>query len=183
MPECSLSRALAVSALALGAVAATADERGACVPVSGTIVNNFPSANATLGVVEMTYGARTKLTCALSGQATEGSSDINFIHTISCSDAIKQRAYDWAGNLGSVPVYSSIVMRTTGSILPAQAPTQLFTFQETSTPLPDAPARGLFAGVTGGQIKVTGVVYTAPLPAPYGTPGSIEMSFRGKICY
>lgn len=183
MLKCSLSRALTVSALALGAVGATAGTPGTCVPVSGTIVNNFPSATATLGVVEMTYGDSTKLKCALSGQATDGSSDINFVHTISCSDSIKERAYDSAGNLGYVPVHSSIVLRTTGSISPAQAPTQLFTFKETSTPLPGAPARGLFAGVTGGQIDVTGAVYTAPLPAPYGTPGSIDMTFKGKVCY
>lgn len=116
-------------------------------------------------------------------QPTEGPWDINFIHSISCSDTAKQRAYDAYGNLGAVPVHSSIVLRTIGSFYAPQAPTQLRTFKEVSTPLADAPALGLFAGVTGGRIEVAGAMYTAPLPAPYGTPGAIDMSFRGEVCY
>lgn len=187
-------RALALSALALAAAAATAAPPsarapipGTCVPVSGTITNNFTAASGTLGVVEMTYNRNTRLTCALSGQPngqpTAGSWDIDFIHTISCADSTKQRAYDAFGNIGAVPVHSMIVMHTTGSFFAPQAPTQLRTFKEISTPLPGAPALGLFAGVTGGQIEVTGAIYTAPLPAPYGTPGAIDMNFKGQVCY
>lgn len=178
-----VSRVLAVSALAVGAVGATAGAPGSCVPVSGKIVNNFASPTATMGVVEMTYGASTKLKCSLTGQAAAGPADINFVHAISCSDSIKQRAYDYAGNLGYVPVHSSIVLSTTGTIAGPQAPTQLFTFTETSVPLTTDPARGLFANVKGGQINVTGAVYTAPYPVPYGTPGSIDMTFTGELCY
>lgn len=183
MARRSVPRALTVAALAFGAISASAGTPGTCVPVSGTILNNFASATATLGVVEMTYGASTKLKCALSGQAIEGTSDINFIHSISCSDSLKQRALDMNGNFGYVPVHSSIVLQTTGRVSAPNAPTQLFTFEEISKPLPDAPARGLFAGVTGGQIKVVGAVYTAPYPTPYGTPGSIDMTFKGEVCY
>lgn len=188
------SRALALSALALAAAAATAARPGrtiaapgSCVPVSGTITNNFTAASGTLGVVEMIYNRNTRLTCALSGQPNgqpaTGSWDIDFIHTISCSDSTQQRAYDAFGNVGAVPVHSMIVMHTTGMFAAPQAPTQLRTFTESSTPLPGAPALGLFAGVTGGQIEVTGAIYTAPLPAPYGTPGAIDMRFKGKVCY
>jgi hypothetical protein len=190
MLKCFASRTLATSALALVAAHAMAappslraPTPGTCVPVSGTITNNFTASSGTLGVVEMTYGRNTKLTCALSGQPTEGPWDINFIHSISCSDTAKQRAYDAYGNLGAVPVHSSIVLRTIGSFYAPQAPTQLRTFKEVSTPLADAPALGLFAGVTGGRIEVAGAMYTAPLPAPYGTPGAIDMSFRGEVCY
>lgn len=190
MQKCFASRALAVSALALAAAGTTAARPGTpapvpgtCVPVSGTITNNFTAASGTLGVVEMTYNKNTKLTCALSGQPTAGPWDINFIHAISCSDSIKQRAYDAFGNIRAVPVHSSIVMHTTGTFFAPQEPTQLRTFKESSTPLPGAPALGLFAGVTGGQIEVAGAVYTAPLPAPYGTPGAIDMSFKGQVCY
>lgn len=194
MQKCFAPRALAVSALALaaaGTIAArpgsTVAAPGTCVPVSGTITNNFTAASGTLGVVEMTYDKNTRLTCALSGQPsgqpTTGPLDIDFIHTISCSDSSKQRAYDAFGNIGAVPVHSMIVMHTTGSFFAPQAPTQLRTFKEISTPLPGAPALGLFAGVTGGQIEVTGAMYTAPLPTPYGTPGAIDMSFKGQVCY
>lgn len=182
MPKYLVSRVLALSALALVATGAVARN---CVPVSGTILNNFASDTATLGVVDMNFGANTKLKCALSGQAAEGNSasTISFIHSISCSDSIKQRVLDAYGNFKFVPVHSSIVLYTTGEILPAQTSTQLFTFKESSTPLTNAPARGLFAGVTGGQIDVVGAVYRAPYPAPYGTPGSVDMTFKGKVCY
>lgn len=194
MSSCFASRVIAVSALGFAAAAAMAAPHaaragapGSCVPVAGTITNNFTAASGTLGVVEMTYNRNTRLTCALSGQPigqpTAAPSDINFIHSISCSDSTRQRAYDAFGNLGAVPVHSSIVLHTIGSFFAPEAPTQLRTFKEVSTPLADAPALGLFAGVTGGRIEVTGAVYTAPLPAPYGTPGAIDMSFRGQVCY
>jgi len=127
----------------------------------------------------MNYGNKTKLRCALSGQAAGQGvpGTINFIHTISCDDSI-----DVDAGIGSVPVHSSIVLSTTGTIAAPQAPTQLFTFTETSVPKLDDPARGLFAGVVSGEIKVTGAVYAAP-GLPYGTPGSIDMTFKGKVCY
>lgn len=175
MSKRSASFGLVVSALILATVDSTA---GTCQPVSGKITNNFASETSTLGVIEMNYGTQgQKLKCALSGQErTSVPGAIDFIHSISCSDAIKARAYDEAGN---VPVHSSIVLHTTGTVSPPQLPTQLFTFKETSTPILTAPARGLFAGVTGGLIEVDGAVYKGT-DGPYG---SIDMSFKGEVCY
>lgn len=182
-----MSRQAASSALAMGALifglvnAATAQET--CVPVAGTIVNNFaaPDGSVTLGVVSLKYGPQKglparNLKCALSGQATDGPEEINFIHSISCDDAISMPAGDGSG---AVPVHSSIVLFTTGSTANPQTPTQLFTFTERSTPIPDT-ARGLFFGATPSSfIEVTGAVYKSPVD---GVPGSIDMKFSGQIC-
>jgi hypothetical protein len=154
-----------------------------CVPVQGKIVNNFGLSSAsTIGVVSMVYGPKTggvKLKCALNGTQTPGPTpaDILFTHSISCDDAMSMPAADGSGD---VPVHSSIVMSTIGNFLPPQSPTEVVRFREVSVPIAAAPKRGLFAGVTGGQIVVEGAVYkpTAGLPA-----GSIDMTFEGEVCY
>lgn len=173
----SVSSSIAVIALALGAANASADD---CVPVQGKITNNFASESSTLGVVAMVYGARPdeiKLRCALSGIQQQGSLDVTFIHSLSCDDSY-QMAVGQTG--ATVPVHSSIVLYTTGTVYPPQLPTQLFTFKEVSVPVPGAPARGLFEGVVRGQILIDGAVYISPDGA---TPGSIDMKFSGKVCY
>jgi len=154
---------------------------GSPVPVSGTITNNFATVDRTqtLGVVDMLYGSKNikqKLKCALHGAAVDGPADINFLHSISCDDTIDTPIL---GAGPTVPVHSSIVLMTTGYVYPPQTPTQLFTFQETSVPWAGAPGRGLFAGVTEGQVNVTGAVYAAPDGA---SPGSIDMQFSGYLC-
>jgi hypothetical protein len=78
---------------------------------------------------------------------------------MSCDDAIQAPI----GDTGvAVPVHSSIVLDTTGTVLPPQLPTQLFTCQEVSVPILEAPARGFFEGVTRGQILVEGAFYVGP---------------------
>jgi hypothetical protein len=154
---------------------------GSPVPISGKIKNNFATADGTqtLGVVAMVYGPKSnaqKLKCALHGVAVGGSADINFLHSISCDDTIDTPIL---GAGPTVPVHSSIVLLTTGYVYPPQTPTQVFTFQETSVPWAGAPGRGLFAGVTEGQVDVTGAVYAAPDGA---SPGSIDMKFSGYLC-
>jgi hypothetical protein len=182
--EESVTKPSIISATALSALLAVAVDAhaGECVPISGKITNNFASADGTqtLGVVAMVYGPKSnshKLKCALHGTAIPGTADINFVHSISCDDA--QEA---VSPVGPVPVHSSIVLYTTGTVGPPAAPGQLFTFQETSVPLPGVPGRGLFDGVTAGQVQVTGAVYAAPGDANSPTPGSIDMKFVGEVC-
>lgn len=183
MSRLAASSALATGALILGLTsAAVAQER--CVPVKGKIVNNFAAADgsATLGVVALEYGEKKKalkLKCALSGVSAGQPQPgvINFIHSISCDDAIPVPAGDGSG---VIPVHSSIVLYTTGTIAAPATPTQEFTFTEVSVPILDAPARGLFYGVTGGQLQVEGAVYKSPV---VGVPGSIDMKFKGEVCY
>jgi hypothetical protein len=154
-----------------------------CVPVQGKITNNFIAADATLGVVAMEYGAKhnaIKLKCALAGagQQVTPPADVHFIHTISCDDKlISVPAFDGSGE---VPVHSSIVLDTTGNVLPPVSATELFRFTETSVPIVGVGARGLFYGVTGGQINVQGIVYKSSMP---GVPGPIDMTFSGEACY
>lgn len=170
----------AVMVIALAASAASAAASDLCVPVQGKITNNFASESSTLGVVSMVYGERPheiKLKCALSGTQQEGPSAITFIHSLSCDDTYEMPVGDTGA---TVPVHSSIVLYTTGSVYPPQLPTQLLTFEEVSVPIPTAPARGLFEGVTGGQISVQGAVYVGPDGA---TPGSIDMKLSGNLCY
>lgn len=179
MPRKSASNFFALIALAVCSATAAADE-AVCVPVSGKIVNNATSATSTLGVVAMVYGKRpneVKLKCALSGAAQAAPPNIAFIHTISCDDSLQMPLGDTGA---TVPVHSSIVLYTTGTVLPPRLPTQLFTFQEVSVPILEAPARGRFEGVTGGQILVEGAFYISPDGV---TPGSIDMEFSGNICY
>jgi hypothetical protein len=178
VPKSSATRLAFFTALTLGIALPAAAQR--CVPVSGRIVNNFSSAESTLGVVAMVYGtgkSELKLKCGLSGTATSGDYAINFVHQISCDDTIPVALQDGSGN---VPVHSSIVLYTTGSVGAPQQPTQLFSFNEVSVPITTAPARGLFAGVSGGQILVEGAVYKAPDGV---SPGSIDMKFAGQVCY
>lgn len=177
------SAAVAVGALILG-LAGSAIAQETCVPVAGKIVNNFAAADgsATLGVVALEYGPKkkvVKLKCALSGVSAGAPlpGEINFIHSISCDDEIPVPAGDGSG---TVPVHSSIVLYTTGTTGYPEKPTQLFTFSEVSVPYPGAPARGLFYGVTGGQLQVEGAVYKSPVAS---VPGSIDMKFKGEVCY
>jgi hypothetical protein len=180
MSSSFVSRTMVLGALAMGVGHAVAADR--CVPVSGRITNNFASQNATLGVIAMAYGDKAsaiKLKCAMSGAAQTGvAADIAFIHSITCDDAIDGQAFDGSG---PVPVHSSIVLFSTGTIYPPQSPSQLFTFKEVSRPIPSVPARGLFQGVSSGEIQVDGTVYKgtdSSAPA-----GSIDMQFTGKVCY
>jgi len=154
---------------------------GSPVSISGKITNNFATADGsqTLGVVAMVYGDKKsgqKLKCALHGVGFEGPADINFLHSISCDDTIDTPIL---GAGPTVPVHSSIVLVTTGYVYPPETATQAFTFAETSVPWAGAPGRGLFAGVTEGQVDVTGAVYVAPDGA---SPGSIDMKFSGYLC-
>jgi hypothetical protein len=154
-----------------------------CVPVQGKITNNFVSDSSTLGVVAMEYGTKSsaiKLKCALVGvqQPATAPADIHFIHTISCDDSlISLPAFDHSGD---VPIHSSIVLDTTGNVLPPQRDNELFRFKETSVPIVGVGARGVFYGVSGGQLLVDGVVYKSPLE---GIPGSIDMKFSGQACF
>ena len=174
--------ALAIGTFLLGQVGSTFAAVH-CVPVQGKITNNFIAADATLGVVAMEYGTKRdaiKLKCALvgAGQTVTPPADIHFIHTISCDDRlITLRSFDGSGD---VPVHSSIVLETTGNVLPPATPGELFRFSETSVPIAGVGARGLFFGVTGGQIVVDGVVYKGPVE---GVPGPIDMSFNGEACF
>ncbi len=168
---------LAVSVLFSGYV------HSACVPVQGKITNNFIADGNTLGVVAMEYGAKgsaIKLKCALVGvpQPATPPSDIHLIHSISCDDSlISLPTFDDARD---VPIHSSIVLDTTGNVLPARTALELFRFRETSVPILGAPARGLFFGVSGGHLLVEGIVYKGPVA---GIPGSIDMKFSGEACF
>jgi hypothetical protein len=171
-------RTTCTAALALAAHAAFAD----CVPIKGKVVNNVATASGgTLGVVSAVYGLGSgalKLKCALMGESQGAEPPaIDFVHSISCEDAI---AVPVADGSGSVPVHSSIVLATSGSFYPPQTPTQLLTFKEQSVPLTLVPFRGVFADVTGGQIEVEGAVNKSPAGA--AVPGSIDMKFSGQLC-
>jgi hypothetical protein len=181
MSKRPLSVAVLAASLLVG-VAHSGASVAQCVPVQGKITNNFIAGGGTLGVVAMVYGPQSrsiKLKCAMVGVAQQVAtpSDVHFIHSISCDDAIPLPAYDGAG---VVPVHSSIVLNSTGIMLPPQNDLQLFTFRETSVPIVGVGARGLFFGVTGGQLLVEGAVYKSPVE---GVPGSIEMKFAGEACY
>jgi hypothetical protein len=175
------SSIVVATCLLLGTSVGSAAAAGLCVPLQGKITNNFISGNSTLGVVALEYGFKRsslKLKCALVGTGQEAApGTIHFIHTISCEDKlISLPAYDGSGE---VPIHSSIVLDTVGTLLPPGDDNELFRFRETSVPT-SVGARGLFFGVTGGQLTVDGIVYKSPVE---GIPGSIDMSFSGQACY
>jgi len=171
------------AALLLAVPTGSAFAADSCVPLQGKISNNAVSAQNTLGVVALEYGPKQgglKLKCALTGAAQQATppADMHFIHTISCDDkVISVPTYD---NSGDVPVHSSIVLDTVGNVLAPLKADELFRFTETSAPIVGVGARGLFFGVTGGQLSVQGIVYKSPVP---GVPGSIDMTFSGQVCY
>jgi hypothetical protein len=179
------SSVLALSALFLGISSAAAQ----CVPVSGKITSNFTSqdglgGSTTLGVVAMTYGkgsSAVKLKCGLSGfNQVDQSGSVNNTEVISCDDSVASGPFPGVG-VGPVPVNSSIVLRTTGTAAPVlNSSTVMFAVDETSVPQPYG-ARGLFLGVTGGSIRVTGVAYKSPYVADQ--PGTLALSFSGSVCY
>jgi hypothetical protein len=189
MSRQAVSAALATGALTIGLASTAA--ASTCVPVQGKILNNFAAADGsvTLGVVAMEFGRKghaIKLKCALFGQSLgePQPATINFIHSISCDDAVSAPAGDGSG---AVPVHSSIVLHTRGYKLPPTDPvTQLFSFKEESVPYVGAPSRGLFFGVDPNTSKVVveGVVYKAPYLNPDGSvaAGSIDMRFSGQFC-
>jgi hypothetical protein len=151
-----------------------------CEPVSGKIVNNFVAqdGSGTLGVVAMVYGAKAKgngednavkLKCGLMGKSQSANpASIEFIHTISCDDSIPTPVG---------PLHSAIWLHTVGTFGPPEDGTQVATFQEESTVLPEpfGPApTGIFHGATASsRISVKGVVYRT---------GAIDMKFEGQIC-
>ena len=170
-----------VASLLFGGSVHSAVALDLCVPVQGKITNNFIAAGNTLGVVAMEYGAKNsaaKFKCALVGVPQPATPPaVHFIHSISCDDVISIPAGDGSGD---VPVHSSIVMETNGTMLPPQTPLELFRFQERSVPIVGSGARGRFHGVIGGQLLVEGIVYKSPVD---GVPGSIDMKFTGEACY
>jgi hypothetical protein len=178
----SASSVLALSALFVGISNAGAQ----CVPISGKITNNFTSqdGSTTLGVVAMTYGSKPnekKLKCGLSGfNQVDQFGNVNNTEVISCDDSAPTVPFPGVG-VDPVPVNSSIVLHTTGTATPVlNNSTVILAVNENSIPQRNS-GRGLFLGVTGGSIAVTGVVYKSPYVSDQ--PGTLELKFSGNVCY
>lgn len=148
-------------------------------PVSGKIINNGQAGGvfSTLGVVSLKVGDKSnviaKMKCGIVGIGADSEPGvIAFTHTLSCDDQIPF--------LGET-LHSQITLDTSGYFFNPQnceyAPGRSsVSFVETSTPQVIggmSTGRGLFSGVTEGEISIEGDV---------GCFGSIDMEFEGYVC-
>lgn len=160
------------------------------IPVSGKITNNGqPNSGeagtvSTLGVVAMKMGQKpgpvNRMKCGIIGVNIDPITDSNpydfnipvgFTHTLSCDDNIE---------IYGMVAHSQLTLDTVGEIAVAgfcngtDPSAGIFgSFVEHSSPTLDNTGRGIFTGVTEGEITIEGDINCL---------GSIDMSFAGEIC-
>jgi hypothetical protein len=136
--------------------------------MTGSIINNA-LGTGTLGIARFRLGAE-RFVCAIQGVAkpydpNEDIGPLNFDHTIVCDD----------DSGAGMPVHSQLLWDTSGF------PTiehedcgngfKSFSFHEQSRP---AVGSGRFAGVSGGEIAITGRIYCS---------GALKMALVGVLCF
>ena len=133
------------------------------VPVAGKIFNNVTSTGDTLGLLHLTLGPY-KNKCGIMGNALapDPGFQVQFEHTVVCEDH-SQLSLFTQGNIAILEVCPN-----GGSFA--------FSFQEVSTPIvgdPTKPSRGLFSGITDGEIIIIGTV---------NCQLEVDMKFKGYAC-
>lgn len=179
------SKVVLFSSLVISGAFAYANEPvcglGHPVPVSGEITNNLQAGGAfsTLGVVALKLGYRKKMKCGLVGEPAvpEFPGGIAFTHTLSCDDKVLLDTPS-----GALVAHSQLTLDTQGQLAASFCngidPSQgvFGPFQERSVPkniMGNSTGRGLFTGVTEGEIFIEGEINCA---------GSVDMAFEGYIC-
>ena len=175
------------ASLFLGAAAYANDElctTGHPVPVRGSIINNaqnIPGLDiSTLGIARVKLGKRpnvlARMKCGIIGvSAATAEEPFAFTHTLSCND---DNTVYLGPDLGLANAHSQLTLDThgdltiEGSCAPVSAGVY-GSFVEYSTPSADNTGRGLFTGVTEGQLVIEGDINCL---------GSIDMKFKGYLC-
>ncbi|OUS15222.1 hypothetical protein A9Q88_11720 [Gammaproteobacteria bacterium 50_400_T64] len=157
---------------------------GSAVRVKGTIINNGQNAEivgvSTLGVVKLKLGKRpnvlARMKCGIIGiNAATEDEPFAFTHTLSCND---DNVIYLGPDFGFQNSHSQLTLDThgdltiNGSCAPISNGIQ-GSFVEYSSPSADNTGRGLFAGVTEGELVIEGDINCL---------GSIDMTFKGYIC-
>ena len=160
------------------------------IPVKGKITNNGqPNSGeagtiSTLGVVDMKMGKKpgpvSRMKCGIIGVNIDPITDTNpldpiipvgFTHTLSCDDSV---------DIYGLAAHSQLTLDTEGEITfggfcnGTDPSAGIFgSFVEYSSPTLDNTGRGIFTGVTEGEIRIEGDLNCL---------GSIDMIFKGEIC-
>ena len=157
---------------------------GSAVPVKGTIINNGQNAEvvgvSTLGVVRLKLGKRpnvlARMKCGIIGvgAATEDE-PFAFTHTLSCND---DNPVYLGSDFGFQNAHSQLTLDTHGDLTVNGFCSPISdgihgSFIEYSSPSADNSGRGIFTGVTEGEIVIEGDINCL---------GSIDMTFKGYIC-
>ncbi len=170
------------------AIATTASANctsGSPVPIRGKIYNNLQPSGAfnTLGVVHLILAANNKMNCGFVGEPASPSippqfGGIAFTHTVSCDDIVDV----FIPPFGNLMAHSQLTLDTDGTVSVqfcngVDATNGVFgSFEETSTPktiMGNSTGRGLFTGVTEGEITIKGTLNCI---------GSVDMKFSGYLC-
>lgn len=181
----TIATTLATSSLLISTTVYAAGEcaTGVPVPVSGKITNNGQAPGAgftTLGVVALQLGERPRkpasMKCGIIGvDAATAEEPFAFTHTLSCDDSVPVDLSYYG--LGTQMAHSQLTLDTYGDIFPEGScfplPGNQLSFIEHSTPSADNTGRGLFTGVTEGELTIEGTVNCL---------GSIDMKFDGYVC-
>ena len=177
---------LACISLATGLANASECSTGTSFPVKGKIVNNLqpPGAISTLGSMKIKVGTMAKMNCGLLGQPAASTTPpleggIAFTHTISCDDEVPVNH----PLFGEITSHSQLTLDTQGQlfdIIPCNgmdgSAGVSASFIEVSRPqsfMGGSSGRGLFTGVTEGEITIEGTINCA---------GAVDMKFEGQIC-
>ena len=173
------------SSLLLGATAYAdlCSEGSVPVPVSGKITNNGQAPGqgfSTLGVVALQLGEKpnvlARMKCGIIGvDAATTEEPFAFTHTLSCDDNVPVDLSYYG--LGTQIAHSQLTLDTHGDISfegsCAPLPGNELSFIEYSAPSADNTGRGIFTGVTEGDLTIEGTVNCL---------GSIDMKFEGYVC-
>ncbi len=157
---------------------------GYAVPVKGTIINNGQNAEevgvSTLGVVKLKLGTRpnvlARMKCGIIGvSAATETEPFAFTHTLSCND---DNDVYLGPDFGFQNAHSQLTLDTHGDLTIAGSCAPISdgiygSFIEYSNPSAANTGRGLFTGVTEGELVIEGDINCL---------GSIDMSFQGYIC-
>jgi hypothetical protein len=146
------------------------------VTVRGKIINNAVGSGTTLGSVHMILGEKgnqTTMKCGITGLAQNvyPAPGPHFIHTIVCDD---QTTDEWSYSLPNETIHSQITLATSfesATFQTCPAGHLLNYFTEKSIPLAGS-GRGVFYGVSGGEIWVTGEMQCSL---------AIDMDFQGYM--
>lgn len=182
----NIAHVLVGSALLFGASAQAEECSTGSFPVAvkGEIINNGQNAEqvgvSTLGVVKLKLGKRpnvlARMKCGIIGvSAATEAEPFAFTHTLSCND---DNAIYLGPDFGFQSAHSQLTLDTHGdlSIEGSCAPISdgiYGSFVEYSSPSANNAGRGLFTGVTEGEIVIEGDINCL---------GSIDMDFEGYIC-
>jgi hypothetical protein len=141
----ALRNLLRGAALVTALVMPTASLAETKTPVKGKIFNNLMDGGMTQGVVALNMGDE-KLKCAMIGVPIppDASFSMKFIHTVVCEDH-SEVSFLTKGN-------------PTGVLQVCSPQFTAFSFLEVSTPDLTRPTKGLFEGIKGGSLTITGTV-------------------------